>query len=123
MKANVNSVIPIHVVPHHLSLSPALHAFLSSKIEKVSRVAPDALLADVVLRRHPGSALGRTFSASARLALPGRDVHAAAEHSDLYTAIVNMIGKLARRSRKRKTRMDHTRVAANFSRRRDSREE
>jgi ribosome hibernation promoting factor len=104
MNRTTTTALPVHITPHHLSLSPALREFVHSKLAKVPRFAADALLADIVLRRHHGTAEGKRFSASARLALPGRDIHASAEHSDLYTAIVNLVAKLTRRSRERKTR-------------------
>jgi ribosomal subunit interface protein len=56
----------------------------------------------VVLRGHNGSR--RRFSASARLALPGRDLHSRVVDADLYAAIGRLVIKLARRLRKRKTR-------------------
>jgi putative sigma-54 modulation protein len=104
MKPNPNTAIPIHITPHHLRLTPALSQFVSGKIAKLPRFAGDAVAADIVLRRHHGTAKGKSFSASARLALPGRDVHATATHTDLYTAITHLTKKLARRSLKCKVR-------------------
>jgi ribosomal subunit interface protein len=96
------SNLPIHVTTHHLRLSDALSEFVREKITPVQRFANDALAADIVLRRHNGAR--RCFSASARLALPGRDVHSRAVHVDLYAAIRQLFIKLARHLRKRKTR-------------------
>lgn len=104
MKPNPNTEVPIHITPHHLSLTPGLSRFVHDKIAKLPRFAGDAVAADIVLRRHHGSAEGKTFSASARLSLPGHDVHATATHADLYTAITSLTKKLTRRSLKRKTR-------------------
>lgn len=104
MKPNPNTEVPIHITPHHLSLTPALSQFVQDKIAKLPRFAGDAVAADIVLRRHHGTAEGKTFSASARLALPGHDVHATATHADLYAAITSLTKKLARRSLKRKAR-------------------
>lgn len=97
--------LPIHITPHHLRLSPALHDFACAKLAKVPRFARDVQAADLVLRRHHGTSDGRRFSASARLAVAGRDIHATAEHANLYAAIVKLVALLARRSRKRKTRL------------------
>jgi putative sigma-54 modulation protein len=97
--------MPIHITPHHLTLSPALRDFVFEKIGAVARFASDLLSAEVVLRRHEGSGGGKRFSATARLAVPGKDVHGTAEHSDLYTAITQLASRLGRRSRKRKTRL------------------
>ncbi len=97
--------LPLHITPHHLKLSPALRDFTREKLGKVPRFAGDAQAADVVLRRRHGTTDGRHFSASARVAVAGNDFHASATHADLYTAIVMLAGKLARRARKRKTRL------------------
>src|SRR5687768_112740 len=103
--------LPIHITPHHLTLSSALRDFAQKKLAKVPRFASNVLAADVVLRRHHGTADGKRFSASARLALRGRDIHATAAHADVYTAIVKLVARLARRSRKRKTRLGKTHAA------------
>ena len=95
--------LPIHITTHHLTLSDALRRFARDKIAPVIRFAHDALSADVVLRRHNGAV--PRFSASARLLLPGKDIHGRAVDSDLYVAIGQLFDKLARRSRKRKTRL------------------
>jgi len=98
--------LPIHITTHHLSASNALHRFAREKISSVCRFANDALAADVVLRRHGGAK--ERFSASARLALPGRDIHGRAVAGNLYAAIGKLVAKLARLSRKRKTRLAKT---------------
>ena len=98
--------LPIHITTHHLSMSNALRRFARQKISSVCRFANDALAADVILRRHAGAK--ERFSASARLALPGRDIYGRAIASNLYAAIGKLVGKLARLSRKRKTRLAKT---------------
>jgi ribosomal subunit interface protein len=95
--------LPIHITTHHLSASNALHQFAREKISSVCRFANDALAADVVLRRHGGAK--EHFSASVRLALPGSDIHGRAVAGNLYAAIGKLVAKLARLSRKRKTRL------------------
>jgi ribosomal subunit interface protein len=101
---NGTNTPPISITPHHLHLSPSLREFAYSKLAKVPRFSSDALRMDLVLRRHGGASEEGRFSASARVALPGRDIHASAAHADLYTAIVKLVDRLARHSRKRKTR-------------------
>jgi putative sigma-54 modulation protein len=94
---------PIHITPHDLELSPALHDFIRIKVRSLSRFAGDIVAAEVVVRGRSGAA--RLFSVSARLALPGRDVQANASHADIYGAINQLVSRLARLSRKRKTRL------------------
>jgi ribosomal subunit interface protein len=98
--------LPVHITTHHLSASNALHRFTREKISAVGRFANDALAADVILRRHGGAK--ERFSASARLALPGRDIHGRAIGGNLYAAIGKLVAKLARLARKRKTRLAKT---------------
>lgn len=98
--------LPIHITIHHFSASDGLRRFAREKISSVCRFANDALAADVVLRRHSGAK--ERFSASARLALPGRDIHGRAVASNLYAAIGKLVARLARLARKRKTRLAKT---------------
>ena len=93
---------PIHITAHDLDLSSALREFIHMKISGLSRFAGDVLAAEVVLRGKSGAA--HLFSISARLALPGKDVQGNAVHANLYTAIDQLAARLARLSRKRKTR-------------------
>jgi ribosomal subunit interface protein len=94
---------PIHITPHNLTLSPALQQFIRRKMSALSRFAGDMLAAEIILRGK--SDAPHLFSLSARLALPGRDVQGNAVHENLYTAIDQLVAKLARLSRKRKTRL------------------
>lgn len=94
---------PIHITNHHLIVSDALLRFAREKISSVCRFANDALAADIVLRRHAGAK--ERFSVSARLALPGRDIHGRAVANNPYAAIGKLVTKLGRLSRKRKTRL------------------
>lgn len=94
---------PIHITPHDLHLSAGVNDFIRIKIAGLSRFAGDIVAAEVVLRGKSGAA--HLFSVTGRLALPGRDVHANATHTDIYGAINQLVSRLARLSRKRKTRL------------------
>jgi ribosomal subunit interface protein len=96
--------LPVHIMPHGIELSFALRKFIENKISALSRFAGDILSAEVVLREKSGS--NGLFSVSARLALPGRDVHSNAVHENFYAAINQLVARLARLSRKRKTRFE-----------------
>ena len=93
---------PIHITPHDLDLSSALRDFIQMKISGLARFAGDIVAAEVVLRGKSGAA--HLFSVSARLALPGKDIQGKAVHANLYSAIDQLVARLARLSRKRKTR-------------------
>jgi len=95
--------LPIHITTHHLHLSDPLRLIVRGKLAPVARFANDAIAAEIVLRRRGGAKT--RFSASARVALPGRDVHGHAVHVNLYVAIGRLAEKLGRLLRKRKTRL------------------
>lgn len=76
---------------------------MERKVSALSRVAGDMLAAEVVLRGKRGAA--HLFSASARVALPGRDLQGNATHQSLHGAIDQLVSRLARLARKRKTRL------------------
>jgi ribosomal subunit interface protein len=96
--------LPVHIMSHGIELSFALRNFIEKKISRLSRFAGDILSAEVVLHEKSGS--NGLFSVSARLALPGRDVHGNAVHENFYAAINQLVARLARLSRKRKTRFE-----------------
>jgi len=96
--------LPIHITAHDIELSFALRRFIEKKISRLSRFASDVLSAEVVLREKAGA--NGLFSVSARLALRGRDVHANSVHENFYAAINQLVARLARLSRKRKTRFE-----------------
>jgi ribosomal subunit interface protein len=96
--------LPIHIMPDGIELSFALRKFIEKKISGLSRFAGDILSAEVVLREKSGA--NRLFSVRARLALPGRDVHGNAVHKNFYAVINQLVARLARLSRKRKTRFE-----------------
>jgi ribosomal subunit interface protein len=105
--------LPIHIMSHGIELSFASRNFIEKKISKLSRFAGDILSAEVMLREKSGS--NGLFSVSARLGLPGRDVHGNAVHENFYAAINQLVTRLARLSRKRKTRFEkRIRRAGNF---------
>ena len=84
------NALPIHITAHDIELSLGLRKFIDKKISRVSRFAADILSAEVVLREKSGA--NGVFSVSARLALPGRDVHANAVHVNFYAAINQLVG-------------------------------
>jgi putative sigma-54 modulation protein len=105
--------LPIHIIAHGIELSFGLREFIGKKVSPLSRYAGDILSAEVVLREKSGA--NGLFSVSGRLALPGRDVHGNAVHENFYAAINQLVARLARLSRKRKTRFEkRKRRAARF---------
>lgn len=103
MSASMNRSdhIPVQITPYHLRISPAICEFTTAMIGSLTRISADAISADVVIRSNHGI----TFTASARVALPGRDIHAMATEANLYAAIMELESRLARRLGKRKPRL------------------
>jgi ribosomal subunit interface protein len=95
--------VPLHITPHHLKVSDAFREFVRIKISALARFAGDILSAEVVLRGPSGGS--HHYSVSGRLALPGRDVHGGATHPSIHGAVNRLVARLARLSRKRKTRL------------------
>lgn len=93
----------IHITSHNTEVGAALREFIQLKISSLSRFGGDIVAAEVVLRGKSG--VKHLFSVSARLAFPGRDVHGNASHSNPYGAVNQLVARLARLSRKRKTRL------------------
>ena len=98
------NTLPINIMPHGIERSLGLRKLIEKKISRLSRFAADILSAEVVLREKSGAS--GVFSVSARLALPGRDVQGNAVHKNIYIAINQLVARLARLSRKRKTRFE-----------------
>lgn len=95
--------VSVHITPHNVQLSPRSRNFIETKISALSRFAGDMLGAEIVLRGKRGAE--QLFSVSARVALPGRDLQGNAKHPNLYGAIDQLVARLARLARKRKTRL------------------
>jgi ribosomal subunit interface protein len=95
--------LPIHIIAHHLVIDDALRGFVLKKVGGLRRFTNDALAAEVVLRRDAERAI--RFSAVARVSLPGRDLNARADSTNIYSAIQRLVLKLVRLARKRKTRL------------------
>jgi ribosomal subunit interface protein len=107
------NTVPIHITPHGIELSLELRKFVERKISRLSRFAADILSAEVVLREKSGA--NGVFAVSARLALPGRDVNGKAVDKNFYAAVNRLVARLARLSRKRKTKVEKgTRRAGRF---------
>jgi putative sigma-54 modulation protein len=106
--------LPIHITAHHLTLDEGLRQFVRRKIGPLNRFANDAISAEVVLRQDAPTS--PRFSATARIALPGRDIHGHASGSIVYVAIGKLASKIARLSRKRKTRLAKAFTRAGSSR-------
>src|ERR687889_2868017 len=94
----------IHVSPRHLQLTAAIHQAVAAQIGSLEHYGEDILGAHVVLVASTAEAPAR-FRVKVHLALPGPDIFAEDSESDLYAALEQVVAKVARQLRKRKTAM------------------
>lgn len=98
----------IEITGHHVEITPALHAYVSEKIQRVERHFDNLIGAHVVLWVEK-----LEHRAEATLSVGGRtnDLFAEASAEDMYAAIDTMIDKLDRQVRRHKSKVtDHHRA-------------
>ena len=76
---------------HQLEVTPAIRGYVSVKLERVRRHFDHVIDAHVTLS---ASKLGQ--KAEVTLHVPGKEIHCACEHTDLYAAIDLLVDKLDR---------------------------
>lgn len=96
---------PIHIKTQNLRLTAPLEDFIRKKAAAIPRIAADLIAMEITLARDPGASGAERFTASARLAVPGNDIHGSAVGADLYVIFGALVDRLARQVRKRKTRL------------------
>lgn len=93
----------IHITPRHLRLTAALHQAVAAQISTVEDLGVEILGAHVVLLQNDTAKPSSRFLVKAHLAVPGPDIFAEQTNEDIYVALEQVAGKLARQLRKRKT--------------------
>ncbi len=86
---------------HNVTLTKAIEDHIVSRIDKLDRLAPRGIDARVTVDHDQTKAPERQFSCSLRLAMPGPDLFAVDEESDLYSAIDLVVKKVQQQLRKR----------------------
>lgn len=87
----------LNVSGHRLEITPAIRAYVQSKLERVTRHCDQVIDAQVIL------SVGKLQQkAEVTLHLRGKDLHCAAREPDLYAAIDRLIDKLDRQVLKHK---------------------
>jgi len=95
----------IHLNPRNVRITSSLRDFVAEKLARLGGMVSDIVQAHVVFKRTDTAAKESHFSVNVRLAVPGKDVFASDSDGSLYAAIDKVSAKLARRLRKRKTRL------------------
>jgi putative sigma-54 modulation protein len=91
------------VTGHHIEITPALRDYVTSKMERLGRHFDRVTNLHVVL-----SVEKLRQKAEATLHVSGADLHANAEHEDMYAAIDALSDKLDRQIKKYKEKLkDH----------------
>lgn len=95
----------LNVTGHHIDITPALHDYVSSKLEKLERHFDHVTNVHVIL-----SVEKLRQKAEATLHITGNNLFADAEDEDMYAAIDALIDKLDRQIKKHKEKVtDHHR--------------
>ena len=95
----------LHISGHHLEITPALHDYVTSKLERVTRHFDHVIDVNVIL-----SVEKLKQKAEVTVHLPGKDIFVEAIDEDLYAAIDGLGDKLDRQIQKHKQKLqDHHR--------------
>ena len=95
----------LQISGHHLEITPALHDYVTSKLERVKRHFDHVIDVNVIL-----SVEKLKQKAEVTVHLPGKDMFVEAIDEDLYAAIDGLGDKLDRQIQKHKQKLqDHHR--------------
>jgi putative sigma-54 modulation protein len=90
---------------HHLDVTPALHNYVVSKLERVVRHFDQVVNAAVILAVDPHTEKETRQKAEISLHLKGKVIFVACASSSLYTAVDELIDKLDRQVLRHKERV------------------
>ena len=95
----------LQISGHHLEITPAIHAYVTEKLERVTRHFDNVIDVNVIL-----SVDKLKQKAEVTVHLSGKDVYVEAIEEDLYAAIDCLADKLDRQIQKHKQKVqDHHR--------------
>lgn len=92
----------LNITGHHLTITPAIHGYVLSKIERIKRHSDQVLDIGIILTVDK---LKHTVEANVHLS--GKDIFVQAEDMDMYAAIDNLADKLDRQIVKHKEKHSH----------------
>jgi putative sigma-54 modulation protein len=97
----------------HLEITPALHDYVTGKLDRVLRHFDQVVEARVLLSVDNAQEKARRQKAECRIAVKGNDLYAESLHEDLYAAIDELADKLDRQVVRHKDKVQaHGREAA-----------
>ncbi|MDR0578605.1 MAG: ribosome-associated translation inhibitor RaiA [Candidatus Accumulibacter sp.] len=95
----------LQISGHHLEITPAIHEYVTGKLERVTRHFDSVIDVSAIL-----SVEKLKQKAEVTVHLPGKDIYAESTDEDMYAAIDILADKLERQVQKHKQKMqDHHR--------------
>jgi putative sigma-54 modulation protein len=95
----------LQVSGHHLEITPALHDYVTGKLERITRHFDNVIDVSVIL-----SVDKLNQKAEVTVHLAGKDVYVESVDEDLYAAVDGLVDKLERQVQKYKQKLqDHHR--------------
>ena len=95
----------LQISGHHLEITPAIHEYVTGKLERVTRHFDNVIDVNVIL-----SVDKLKQKAEVTVHLPGKDVYVESIDEDLYAALDSLVDKLDRQIQKYKQKVqDHHR--------------
>lgn len=93
---------------HHLEVTPALKAYVESKLGRITRHFDQVVDVKVILTVDATKDKDQSQKAECSIHVKGKDLHAECVHADLYAAIDELADKLDRQVLKHKDKThDH----------------
>ncbi len=93
----------LNITGHHLEITPAIHDYVVSKIERIKRHSDNVLDIGVIMTVEK-----LLHKVEANVHMSGKDIFVQAEDADMYAAIDSLADKLDRQIVKFKEKNSHT---------------
>jgi putative sigma-54 modulation protein len=90
----------INITGHHIEVTPALRAYVTEKLQRISRHFDHVISIDVILKVE-----NHHKQAEAKVNTAGKSLFAQESDSDMYAAIDGLIDKLDKQVRRHKDRV------------------
>jgi putative sigma-54 modulation protein len=90
---------------HHLEITPALHSYVTTKLDRISRHFDQVVDMKVLLTVDNMKEKDHRQKAECNIHVKGRDIFAQSTHADLYAAVDDLADKLDRQVLRYKTKV------------------
>jgi len=97
---NMETEMQINITGHHIEVTPALRAFVTEKLQRISRHFDHVISINVILKvENPHQQAEATVHAA------GKSIFAQEANSDMYAAVDGLVDKLDKQVRRYKDRL------------------